>query len=99
MDTQAGPALLAVFALWATPCQGWKDWKLPRKRRRMLIKLGVPPEEVKRASRSRKGYWRMSQNRLVRLALFRAAGDKTGRPRSAANRTTTHIWRIKESPP
>jgi RNA-directed DNA polymerase len=47
----------------------WKDWKLPRKRRRMLIKLGVSPEEVKMASRSRKGYWRMSQNSLVRLAL------------------------------
>lgn len=47
----------------------WKDWKVPRKRRRMLIKLGVPPEEVKKASRSRKGYWRMSQNSLVRLAL------------------------------
>jgi len=57
MDTQASPALLAVFAHWATPCQGRKDWKLPRKRRRMLIKLGVPPEEVKKASRSRKGYW------------------------------------------
>ena len=47
----------------------WKDWKVPRKRRRLLIKLGVSPEEVKMASRSRKGYWRMSQNSLVRLAL------------------------------
>lgn len=47
----------------------WKAWKVPRKRRRMLIKLGVSPEEVKMASRSRKGYWRMSQNSLVRLAL------------------------------
>jgi len=41
----------------------------------------------------------MSQNSLVRLALFRAAGDKTGHPRSVVIRTTTHIWRIKESPP
>lgn len=47
----------------------WKDWKLPRKRRRMLIKLGIPPEEVKKASRSRKGYWRMSKNSLVSIAL------------------------------
>lgn len=47
----------------------WKDWKVPRKRRRMLIRLGVAPEEVKKASRSRKGYWRMSNNSLVRLAL------------------------------
>jgi len=47
----------------------WKDWKLPRKRRRMLISLGVEPDRVKLASRSRKGYWRMSQNSLVRFAL------------------------------
>ena len=47
----------------------WKDWKVPRKRRRMLIKMGVRPDEVKKASRARKGYWRMSQNSLVRLAL------------------------------
>lgn len=47
----------------------WKDWKVPRKRRGMLIKLGVDQAQVKMASRSRKGYWRMSQNSLVRLAL------------------------------
>ena len=47
----------------------WKDWKIPRARRRNLMKLGIPKDEVKLASRSRKGYWRMSQNRLVRWAL------------------------------
>jgi RNA-directed DNA polymerase len=47
----------------------WKDWKVSRKRRRMLIRLGVPPDEVKKASRSRKGYWRMSSNSLVQIAL------------------------------
>ena len=47
----------------------WKDWKVPRKRRRMLIKLGVTKDQVKKASRSRKGYWRMSRNSLVNLAL------------------------------
>jgi len=39
------------------------------KRRRMLISLGVEPDRVKLASRSRKGYWRMSQNSLVHFAL------------------------------
>ena len=38
----------------------WKQWKRPRARRRNLIKLGIAPGEVYRASRSRKGYWRMS---------------------------------------
>jgi RNA-directed DNA polymerase len=47
----------------------WKQWQRPGTRRRHLIKLGIPPGEVHRASRSRKGYWRMSQNSLVRFAL------------------------------
>lgn len=35
----------------------------------MLIKRGIAPEKVKKASRSRKGYWRMSRNSLVGIAL------------------------------
>ena len=33
----------------------------PGTRRRHLIRLGIDPGGVHRASRSRKGYWRMSQ--------------------------------------
>ena len=58
----------------------WKDWKVPRKRRRMLIRLGVSPEEVKKASRSRKGYWRMSRNGLVQKALKNAFLERKGVP-------------------
>jgi RNA-directed DNA polymerase len=47
----------------------WKQWKSPRTRRRHLIALGISPEEVKMASRSRKGYWRMSANRRVQYAM------------------------------
>ena len=47
----------------------WKQWKRPGTRRRNLIRLGIDPGGVHRASRSRKGYWRMSQNSLVRFAL------------------------------
>lgn len=47
----------------------WKQWKRPRTRRRHLIALGIDPAEVKMATRSRKGYWRMSANRLVQQAL------------------------------
>jgi hypothetical protein len=50
-------------------CKQWKQWKQPRTRRRNLIALGIDPAEVHRASRSRKGYWRMSQMSLVRQAL------------------------------
>jgi hypothetical protein len=47
----------------------WKQWKQPRTRRRHLIALGADPAEVQMATRSRKGYWRMSSNRIVQQAL------------------------------
>jgi len=47
----------------------WKQWKRPRARRRNLIALGISREDVKLASRSRKGYWRMSGNSIVQRAL------------------------------
>ena len=46
-----------------------KPGNRPGTRRRHLIRLGIDPGGVHRASRSRKGYWRMSQNSLVRFAL------------------------------
>ena len=47
----------------------WKDWKRPRTRRRHLLALGIPRDDVKLASRSRKGYWRMAGNSVVQRAL------------------------------
>ncbi|MFO0202951.1 MAG: reverse transcriptase domain-containing protein, partial [Alphaproteobacteria bacterium] len=47
----------------------WKQWKQPRTRRRHLLALGADPSKVHMATRSRKGYWRMSQNEIVRNAL------------------------------
>ena len=47
----------------------WKQWKQPRTRRRHLLALGIPRDEVRMASRSRKGYWRMSGNSIVQRAL------------------------------
>jgi len=47
----------------------WKDWRRPRKRRAMLMRLGIDRDRVKLASRSRKGYWRMSSNSIVQQAL------------------------------
>ena len=44
----------------------WKQWKQPRTRRRHLLALGADPATVHMATRSRKGYWRMSQNEIVR---------------------------------
>lgn len=47
----------------------WKQWKQPRTRRRHLLRLGIPVAEVYLATRSRKGYWRMSFNAIVQKAL------------------------------
>lgn len=58
----------------------WKQWKQPRTRRRNLIKLGADPAEVKLASRSRKGYWRMSSNRIVQQAMTNCWLEEQGVP-------------------
>jgi hypothetical protein len=49
----------------------------PRTRRRHLLALGADPDTVHMATRSRKRYWRMSQNEPKR------SGDRAlgGRPR------------------
>ena len=55
-------------------------WKQPRTRRRKLLALGANPETVHRATRSRKGYWRMSQNEIVRHALNNRWLEEQGVP-------------------
>jgi RNA-directed DNA polymerase len=47
----------------------WKQWGRPRTRRRRLLNLGIGREEVHKASRSRKGPWRMSHNSIVQRAI------------------------------
>ena len=47
----------------------WKQWQRSLTRRRNLRKLGANPKEVHLATRSRKGYWRMSANSIVQRAL------------------------------
>ena len=58
----------------------WKQWKQPRTRRRNLLLLGADPGTVHMATRSRKGYWRMSQNEIVRYALNNRWLEEQGVP-------------------
>ena len=58
----------------------WKQWKQPRARRRNLLALGADPATVHMATRSRKGYWRMSQNEIVRYALNNRWLEEQGVP-------------------
>ena len=57
-----------------------KPGNQPRTRRRNLLALGISPQQVHRATRSRKGYWRMSQNELVRIALNNRRLEEHGVP-------------------
>ena len=47
----------------------WKQWKLPRTRRRKLIGLGLPEWAACEGAYSRKSYWRMSNAGVVKRAL------------------------------
>jgi RNA-directed DNA polymerase len=47
----------------------WKQWKRPRTRRRELIRLGIHPVEVYKATRSHPGYWFMAGTSIVQRAL------------------------------
>jgi len=66
----------------------WKQWKQPRTRRRNLLALGADPGTVHMAMRSRKGYWRMSQNEIVRYALNNRWLEEQGVPEVRA------IWLV-----
>src|SRR5262249_33429300 len=47
----------------------WKQWKRAWTRRRQLIRLGIHPAEVYKASRSHRGYWWMAGTSIVQRAL------------------------------
>ena len=57
-----------------------KPGNQPRTRRRNLLALGADPDKVHTATRSRKGYWRMSQNEIVRFALNNRWLEEQGVP-------------------
>ena len=47
----------------------WKQWKRARPRRRHLIRLGIHPAEVYKATRSHRAYWFMARTSIVQRAL------------------------------
>jgi RNA-directed DNA polymerase len=47
----------------------WKQWGRPRTRRRKLLQLGIGRDEVHKASRSRKGPWRICHISIVLRAM------------------------------
>ncbi len=63
-----------------------EDWV----RRRHLQALGIEPKRVKLASRSRKGYWRMSGNSIVQRALTNRWLQEQGGPDMKQQRIALH---------
>ena len=47
----------------------WKQWKLPKTRKRKLIGLGMPEWVAREGAYSRKSYWRMANAGVVKRAL------------------------------
>lgn len=47
----------------------WKQWKLPKTRKRELMGLGLPEWAAGEGAYSRKSYWRMSGSGVVQRAL------------------------------
>jgi RNA-directed DNA polymerase len=77
----------------------WKQWKQPRTRRRHLLALGIRPDEVKLASRSRKGYWRMSTNSIVQRAMTNRWLNEQGVPKMKEQWILLHYGEAKEARP
>jgi len=50
----------------------WKQWRRPKRRRAMLIRLGVPRRQAIRHARSRKSYWHMSKTIASGVGLTNA---------------------------
>lgn len=47
----------------------WKQWKLPKTKKRNLIRMGIPEKYAQMAANSRKGYWRTSNTTTVKRAM------------------------------
>ena len=47
----------------------WKQWKLPKTRKRKLLGLGLPEWAACEGAYSRKAYWRMANAGVVKRAL------------------------------
>ncbi len=50
----------------------WKQWRRPKRRREMLIRLGVPRRQAIRHARNRKSYWHMAKTIASGVGLTNA---------------------------
>jgi len=62
-------------------CVQWKQWKVYRRRKAELIRLGVSPELAHTTAWSAKGPWRLSHTPGILIALNNGYFDALGLPR------------------
>lgn len=56
----------------------WKDWKLPKARKRNLIRLGVPKGKAHEWANSRKGFWRVTKSPILERTLNNSFWNRLG---------------------
>lgn len=69
----------------------WKMWKLPRTKKRNLIKLGIPKYYARMAANSRKGYWRTCNTTTVKRAITKERLIRAGFYDLAAAYQSVHV--------
>lgn len=56
----------------------WKEWKLPKTRKRKLIGLGVPKWKAHEWANTRKGYWRIAESPILSKTLNNSYWSRLG---------------------
>ena len=56
----------------------WKQWRRPKRRRQMPIRLGIPQRQAIRPARSRKSYWHMAKTIASGVGLTNAWLEQQG---------------------
>ena len=56
----------------------WKQWRRPKRRCQMLIRLGVPPRQAIRHARNHKSYWHMAKTIASGVGLTNAWLEQQG---------------------
>ena len=69
----------------------WKQWKLPRTRKRRLMGLGLPEWAACVGAYSRKAYWRMANTGVVKTALTKERLIRWGFCDLAAAYQSVHV--------
>ncbi|RBP02776.1 hypothetical protein DET59_11263 [Rossellomorea aquimaris] len=56
----------------------WKDWKLPKARKRNLVRLGVPKGKAHEWANSRKRFWRVTKSLILERTLNNTFWNRLG---------------------